>query len=47
VVLECDQRRFGGNCVGIDPLEGLVVQLDTGGMRMFHAAHTTIIKSID
>jgi len=37
-------RKFGGNCIGIDPEKGLVVQLDTGGVRMFDAAHTTIAK---
>lgn len=36
---------FTGHCVGIDPEQGLVLQLDSGGMRMFDAAHTSIVKS--
>lgn len=37
-------RKFAGNCIGIDPEKGLILQLDTGGVRMFDAAHTTIAK---
>ncbi len=37
-------QEFSGNCIGIDPEKGLILQLDTGGVRMFDAAHTTIIK---
>ncbi len=44
VVLEHDRRRFAGNCIGIDPARGMIVQLDTGGVRAFQAAHTTILK---
>ena len=39
-----DGRRFAGNCIGIDPEKGLVLQLDTGGVRMFDAAHSSIAK---
>ena len=35
---------FGGNCIGIDPAKGLILQLDAGTVRMFGAAHTTIVK---
>ncbi len=35
-------REFTGNCIGIDPEKGLILQLDTGGIRMFDAAHSTI-----
>ena len=38
-------RKFSGNCIGIDPEKGLILQLDTGGVRMFDAVHTTIVKS--
>ncbi len=44
VVLEHDRRRFAGNCIGIDPTKGMILQLDTGGVRAFQAAHTTILK---
>ncbi|UCF17666.1 MAG: biotin--[acetyl-CoA-carboxylase] ligase, partial [Phycisphaerales bacterium] len=37
-------RQFAGNCIGIDPEKGLILQLDTGGIRMFDAAHTTITR---
>jgi BirA family biotin operon repressor/biotin-[acetyl-CoA-carboxylase] ligase len=36
--------EFTGHCIGIDPEKGLVLQLDTGGVRMFDAAHTTVAK---
>ena len=39
-----DGAEFSGNCTGIDPEKGLILQLDTGGVRMFDAAHTTIVK---
>jgi BirA family biotin operon repressor/biotin-[acetyl-CoA-carboxylase] ligase len=38
-------KKFTGHCVGIDPEKGLILQLDTGGVRMFDAAHTSIVKS--
>ena len=44
VTLLFDGRKFTGNCIGIDPEKGLIVQLDTGGTRFFDAAHTTIAK---
>jgi len=34
--------KFTGHCVGIDPEKGLILQLDTGGIRMFEAAHSTV-----
>ena len=37
-------QKFTGNCIGIDPEKGLILQLDTGGVRMFDAAHTAIVK---
>ena len=44
VTLSYSGRRFTGNCIGIDPENGLILQLDTGGIRMFPAAHTSIAK---
>jgi len=44
VVLEHDRKRFAGNCTGIDPAKGMILQLDTGGVRAFSAAQTTILK---
>ncbi len=44
VTLRFNRKNFAGNCIGIDPDKGLILQLDTGGIRMFDAAHTTIVK---
>lgn len=44
VTLLYNRRKFTGTCIGIDPQKGLVLQLDTGGVRMFDAVHTTIAK---
>ena len=44
VTLIYNRKKFTGNCVGIDPEKGLIIQLDTGGVRMFDAAHTSIAK---
>jgi BirA family biotin operon repressor/biotin-[acetyl-CoA-carboxylase] ligase len=44
VTLIYNGTQFTGNCIGIDPQKGLILQLDTGGVRMFDAAHTTIAK---
>jgi len=40
-------REFAGNCIGIDPEKGLIVQLDRGGVRMFGAAHTRTVGAPD
>jgi BirA family biotin operon repressor/biotin-[acetyl-CoA-carboxylase] ligase len=45
VTLSCNGRISTGHCIGIDPAKGLILQLDRGGVRMFDAAHTTIVKS--
>jgi BirA family biotin operon repressor/biotin-[acetyl-CoA-carboxylase] ligase len=37
-------KIFSGNCIGVDPDKGLIVQLDRGGVRMFDAADTSIVK---
>jgi BirA family biotin operon repressor/biotin-[acetyl-CoA-carboxylase] ligase len=42
VALVFNGTKFTGNCIGIDPEKGLIFQLDTGGIRMFDAAHSTI-----
>jgi BirA family biotin operon repressor/biotin-[acetyl-CoA-carboxylase] ligase len=44
VKLVYNGREFAGNCIGIDPEKGLILQLDTGGVRMFDAAHTSIVR---
>ncbi|MHC4394675.1 MAG: biotin--[acetyl-CoA-carboxylase] ligase [Planctomycetota bacterium] len=44
VTLVFNRRNFTGNCIGIDPEKGLIVQLDSGARKFFDAAHTTIAK---
>jgi BirA family biotin operon repressor/biotin-[acetyl-CoA-carboxylase] ligase len=39
-----DGREFSGNCVGIDPDAGLILQLDSGTPVFFPANQTTIGK---
>jgi len=43
--LSLNGKRFTGNCIGVDPEKGLIPQLDRGGVRMFDAAHTTVVKA--
>ncbi|MBN2018779.1 MAG: biotin--[acetyl-CoA-carboxylase] ligase [Sedimentisphaerales bacterium] len=44
VSLVYNRRRFTGNCIGVDPRHGLILNLDSGAIRMFHSAHTTIAR---
>jgi BirA family biotin operon repressor/biotin-[acetyl-CoA-carboxylase] ligase len=44
LTLSYDGKRFTGHCIGVDPEKGLILQLDHGGVRMFHAAHTSVVK---
>ncbi|MEN6335129.1 MAG: biotin--[acetyl-CoA-carboxylase] ligase [Phycisphaerales bacterium] len=44
VALSYNGKRFTGNCVGVDPENGLILQLDRGGRRMFDAAHTHTVR---
>ena len=37
-------QEFTGSCVGVDPLKGLILQLDSGAMRFFPASQATISK---
>jgi len=44
VTLVFNGAKFAGHCIGIDPEKGLILRLDTGGIRMFDAAHASIAK---
>ena len=44
ITLSYNGKKFTGNCIGIDPQKGLIVQLEIGGVRMFDAAHCSIVK---
>jgi BirA family biotin operon repressor/biotin-[acetyl-CoA-carboxylase] ligase len=45
ITVECDGRQYSGFCRGVDPVDGLILQLDNSLVRMFHAAQTSIIKA--
>lgn len=45
VIVSCNRKQFTGNCIGVDPEKGLILQLDRGGVRMFDAAHTTVVRA--
>ena len=44
ITVEHNGRQFTGNCIGIEPAEGLIIQLERGGVKMFDAASTTVLK---
>lgn len=44
ITVSYNGKNFTGNCIGIDPQKGLIVQLEIGGVRMFDAAHCSIVK---
>jgi BirA family biotin operon repressor/biotin-[acetyl-CoA-carboxylase] ligase len=44
IALSYNGKRFTGNCIGVDPENGLILQLDRGGIRMFDAAHTHTVR---
>ncbi len=44
VTVECDGRQYSGFCRGIDPVDGLILQLDNSLVRLFAAAQTRIIE---
>lgn len=39
-----NKEKYYGNCIGIDPEKGLILQLENGGVRMFEANLSSIIK---
>jgi BirA family transcriptional regulator, biotin operon repressor / biotin---[acetyl-CoA-carboxylase] ligase len=47
VTLQYNRRSFTGRVLGIDPQEGLIVQLENGGVRMFPAGQTVMVRSDD
>jgi len=44
VTLSYDNQLFSGTCTGVDPQHGLILHLDKGGVRMFEAAQTSIVR---
>lgn len=47
ITLTFNGKKFSGHCIGVDPEKGLILKLDIGGVRMFDAAHTSIVKQSD
>lgn len=45
VTVECNGDVFSGTCRGIDPIQGLILQLDRGQVRFFHAAHASLVPN--
>ena len=45
ITVECDGIRHSGFCRGVDPVNGLILQLDNSLVRLFAAAQTHIIES--
>jgi biotin-(acetyl-CoA carboxylase) ligase len=37
------QQRYSGRVVDLDPFQGILVQLDHGGVRLFEPAGTTLL----
>ncbi len=44
VALQYNGQRFDGQCLGVDPDQGLILKLDHGGMRHFSAAQSHVIR---
>jgi BirA family biotin operon repressor/biotin-[acetyl-CoA-carboxylase] ligase len=45
ISLECDGKTYRGTCRGVDPANGLIVQLDSGPIRFFHASQTSLCEN--
>jgi BirA family transcriptional regulator, biotin operon repressor / biotin---[acetyl-CoA-carboxylase] ligase len=45
VSLQHDGHAYTGTCIGIDPQNGFIVQLDGGAVRMFSASHTHTVRT--
>ena len=41
--LRSDGRDFSGSIVDVDPANGLIVELDGGGRKLFDPARTTVL----
>ncbi|MCE5341686.1 MAG: biotin--[acetyl-CoA-carboxylase] ligase [Planctomycetaceae bacterium] len=44
ITVEHNGKQFTGACLGVEPAQGLILQLERGGVKMFEAAGTTIVK---
>ncbi|MEN6386499.1 MAG: biotin--[acetyl-CoA-carboxylase] ligase, partial [Phycisphaerales bacterium] len=44
ITIEHNGNQFTGICLGVEPSQGLILHLERGGVKMFDAASTTIVK---
>jgi BirA family biotin operon repressor/biotin-[acetyl-CoA-carboxylase] ligase len=44
ITVEHNGNQFTGICLGVEPSQGLILQLERGGVKMFDAASTSIVK---
>lgn len=44
ITVEHNGKQFTGICLGVEPSQGLIMQLERGGVKMFDAAGTSIVK---
>ena len=44
VIMQYDGQKISGNCIGVDPQKGLILQLDGGAVRMFKAGHSSLVS---
>ncbi len=44
ITLEHNGNQFTGICLGVEPSQGLILQLERGGVKMFNASETSIVK---
>jgi BirA family biotin operon repressor/biotin-[acetyl-CoA-carboxylase] ligase len=44
ITVEHNGNQFTGICLGVEPSQGLILHLERGGVKMFNAASTTIVK---
>ncbi|MCK4849970.1 MAG: biotin--[acetyl-CoA-carboxylase] ligase [Phycisphaerae bacterium] len=44
VQISCQGRRYSGRVVDLDPFQGILVQLDHGGVRLFSPATTSLLS---
>ncbi|OHB49368.1 MAG: biotin--[acetyl-CoA-carboxylase] ligase [Planctomycetes bacterium GWF2_41_51] len=44
ITVEHNGKQFTGICLGVEPSQGLILQLERGGVKMFDAASTSIVN---
>lgn len=47
VCIECDGKVFKGTCRGVDPVSGLILQVDRGPVQFFPANQTSLVGTLE